>query len=71
MPVEQRALGSQGLKCSAMGLGCMGEHPLIAPPDEPAQCAATIDLTLQYMGPAFLECFSPVWAAIAACDVVL
>ncbi len=39
--IEQRALGSQGLKVSAIGLGCMGMSEFYGPSDE-AEAIATI-----------------------------
>lgn len=44
--MEQRALGSQGLKVSAMGLGCMGMSEFYGPGDE-AESIATIHRAIE------------------------
>jgi len=51
--MQQRTLGSQGLKVSAEGLGCMGMSQSYGPADE-AESLATIDRALE-LGITFLD----------------
>jgi aryl-alcohol dehydrogenase-like predicted oxidoreductase len=51
--VEQRTLGSQGLRVSALGLGCMGMSQSYGPADE-AESVATIHRALE-LGMTFLD----------------
>src|SRR3546814_15152884 len=43
--MQQRSLGNEGLKVSALGLGCMAMTPLYDKPD-PNEAARTIDAAL-------------------------
>src|SRR5205809_7130210 len=45
-PMEMRALGSQGLKVSALGLGCMGMSEFYPPIDD-VESVATIHRALE------------------------
>ena len=51
--MELRALGRQGLKVSALGLGCMGMSDFYGPADE-AESLATLDRALE-LGVTFLD----------------
>ena len=51
--MEQRTLGTQGLKVSALGLGCMGMIPLYGEADE-TEAIATIHRALD-LGVNFLD----------------
>src|SRR5690242_968634 len=51
--MEQRALGTQGLKVSAIGLGCMGMSEFYGPGDE-AESIATIHRALE-LGITFFD----------------
>jgi aryl-alcohol dehydrogenase-like predicted oxidoreductase len=51
--IEQRALGTQGLKVSALGLGCMGMSDFYGTPDD-TESIATIHRALE-LGVTFLD----------------
>src|ERR1700761_6743054 len=53
MTMPRRKLGTQGLECSAIGLGCMGMSQSYGPADE-AESLATLDRAIE-LGCTFFD----------------